>query len=82
MLFFCLCASVRTHSGRENDDPQDIHALAGARKRPHYHIRRWRQIQLEVLDVRPVIILNPVDESAPSGGFCQTGSHCRLGGLH
>lgn len=81
MNTYVICCSILTHGGREDDNPQDVHALTGARERSHHHVRRRGQIQLKVLDVRPVIVLNPVDERAASGALHQTGGHCRLG-LH
>lgn len=55
------------HSSREDDDAQDVHAVAGTRLCAHHHVRRRCQVQLEVADVTAVfavvaVVLEIVDE--------------------
>lgn len=68
-----------THSGRENHNPQHVHALAGARRGLHDDIRGRREIQREVLHVSAVVILDAVDVDPPRGGLIQELSHRGLG---
>lgn len=68
-----------THSGRENHNPQHVHALAGAWRGLHDDIRGRREIQREVLHVSAVVILDAVDVDPPRGGLIQELSHRGLG---
>ena len=70
----------RTHGSGEDDDPQHIHALTGARRRAHDHVGRWRQVQREVLDVGAVVVLDAIDEEASRGGLVQQLRHGRGSG--
>lgn len=68
-----------THRGRENHNPQYVHALAGAWRGLHDDIRGRREIQGEVLHISAVVILDAVDVDPPCGGLIQELSHRGLG---
>ena len=77
-MFWTTCEAWggrRTHGSGEDDDPQDVHALTGARRRAHDHVGRRRQVQREVLDVCAVVVLDTVDEEASRGGLVQQLGH-------
>lgn len=69
--------AAHTHGGREEDDAQYVHAIAGARLRLVNDLGRWGQVQGEVLHTRAVLLLDPVDEDSPRRGLLW----CHLGGL-
>lgn len=58
------------HSSGEDDNAQHVHALARSGPGAHHHIRRRRQVQLEVADIAAavfavtVVVLEVVDECA------------------
>lgn len=68
-----------THGGRKYNNSEDVHSVTRPFTSAYEHIRRWRQIEGEVLDVSSVIVLDPVDERSPRGGLRLT--HCWFG-LH
>lgn len=78
----CACSSLRvcvweppTHGSRKNDNPQHIHAFAGARWCFHDDIRRRREIQGEVLHICAVVVLDAVNVDPACGGLVQELSH-------
>lgn len=68
-----------THSCRENNNPQHIHAFAGARWCFHDDVRRRREIQREVLHISAVVVLDAVDVDPARGCLVQELCHCRFG---
>lgn len=70
-----------THRGREDDDPEDVHPVAGSFPSADEHVRGRSQIQGEVLDVGAVVVLDAVDELPPGGGLSLGLTHRGLG-LH
>lgn len=64
-----------THGSRKNYNSQHIHAFTGARRCFHDDVRRRREIQGEVLDVRAVVVLDAVDVDPACGGLVQELSH-------
>lgn len=68
-----------THGGWKNDDPQHVHAFAGAGRRLHDDVRRRRQIQGEVLHVGAVVVLDAVYVDPARGGLVQKLSHSGFG---
>lgn len=54
--------AAHTHGGREDDDAQHVHAVAGARLRLVNDLGRWGQVQGEVLHTRAILLLDPIDE--------------------
>ena len=71
----CVHAGPLTHCGGKNNNPQHVHAFAGARRRFHDDVRRRREIQGEVLDVCAIVILDAVDVDPARGGLIQELSH-------
>lgn len=68
-----------THGGGKNDNPQDVHAFAGPRRRLHDDVRRRREVQGKVLHVGAVVVLDAVDVDPARGGLIQELSHRWLG---
>jgi hypothetical protein len=58
-----------THGGREDDDAQHIHAIAGARFRLVNDLRWWGQVQGKVLHMRAILFLDPIDKDSSRRGL-------------
>lgn len=72
-------APLLTHGGGKNDDPQHVHAFAGAGRRLHDDVRRRREIQGEVLHVGAVVVLDAVYVDPARGGLVQQLRHGGFG---
>lgn len=70
-----------THRGGEDDNPEDVHPVAGSFPSADEHVRGRSQIQGEVLDVGAIVVLDAVDELPPGGGLGLGLAHRGLG-LH
>lgn len=68
-----------THGGGKNDDPQHVHAFAGAGRRLHDDVRRRREIQGEVLHIGAVVVLDAVYVDPARGGLVQQLRHSGFG---
>lgn len=68
-----------THGGGKNDDPQHVHAFAGAGRRLHDDVRRRREIQREVLHIGAVVVLDAVYVDPACGGLVQQLRHSGFG---
>lgn len=73
------CVPSLTHGGGKNDDPQHVHAFAGAGRRLHDDVRRRREIQGEVLHVGAVVVLDAVYVDPARGGLVQQLCHGGFG---
>lgn len=60
---------TRTHGGREDNDPEDVHSVTCSFTSAHQHVRRRGEVKSKVLDVTAVIVLDAVDEWPPRGGL-------------
>lgn len=79
VLFWLVPWPKHTHSCRENNNSQDVHAFTGTRGSFHYDIRRWREVQREVLNVCAVVVLDAINVDPACGGLIQSLGNCWLG---